>query len=153
MTTIERTSVILGAENDNFHVNGLVHCDHAQPVQAAVTLDSTAVRGLDTALHLVDSAPGKKIEPLGVYYSKEAGAYGGGAAITLRFGSGHVVATIPLADITSASAEAGWADRANQSGTPESQAAPSDSVQILTGTAFTGNGGDLAITLIYLEVE
>ena len=156
MTTqniIDRTVIIDGAANDDFHVNGLSHCDHAQPVQAVLTLDSAGVRGLTTAVHLVTPAAGKKIEPLGIYYSKDVGAYGAGASIAVRFTSGHVLGSILRADINSASAEANWTVRPNQSGLPDSQAAPEEGIEVHSGTAFSGNGGDLIITLIYLEVE
>ena len=153
MSQIARSTVIPGAGNDGFHVDGLVHCDHAQPVQITVTFDAAAVRGLDTPVDLVEPVPGKKIVPLGVYYSKESGAYGAGAAITFNYKSNAQVASIPLSVMTNSAAVTGWATRSNQSGQPDAQPVPELPIEIKTATAFTGNGGDLTITLIYLEVD
>ena len=156
MTTrdiISRTSVIPGAENDDFHVDGLAHCEHAQPVHVSMTFDSAGVRGLDTPVDLVDPVPGKKLVTLGVYYSKETSAYGGGAAVEITYKGSSLISTIPQNALTNSAAVTGWATRANLSGTPDGMRVPDLGIEIKTGTAFTGSGGDLTITLIYLETE
>ena len=156
MAVIARNNVIPGARNDDFHVDGLVHCDQVQPTSVSVTLDEAAVLALDATPVVLAAMPaGKKIVPLGVYYDKEAGAYTLGADITVNFtdGSDTLVATIPVAQVRLAGATTGWATRATLSGAPDSQVVLPDSIDMSTSTGFTATaGGDLTVTLLYLEV-
>ena len=156
MTLIGRSALIIGADNDEWHRNGLGHCDAEPPVTANTAITRTEVQALDTtAVDLVSPNHGKRLVPVGVYYSKASGAYVDGADVTIQFkdAANTLVATIDASEMNSASAESGWATRATLAGTPDTQPLPIEGLEIVTSVAFTGAGGALEIDVIYFEVE
>ena len=153
---IERTDVIEGAENDEFHPDGLVHCTITNPARFNHTLNRSAVHGLTSPVGIVGGRAGiKRIVVLGVYYSKATGAYAGGAAVAVHFSDPATtsIATIPATVLRNAAAVTGWAERATLAGSPESQPLVVGGIQLSTATAYTGAGGNLTVSVIFLEVE
>ena len=152
---MSRSNVISGAKDDPFHVASVFHCNH-QPINHEVTLSRSQIHDLNgTPVELLpQGVNGASFEVLGVYYSKAAGAYSGGAAITINRtdSSNTLVATIPVSDMRSASAADGWATIPALSGTPDAQAVIEEGVDANTATAFTGAGGALTLTVRYVEV-
>ena len=152
---ISRTNVIGGAKDDHFHVGDVFHCNH-QPINHSVTLTRAQIHALDSAAIdlLLLSANGPNFEVLGVYFSKESGAYSGGAAITInrKNNADTLVATIAASNMRSAGASSGWATIPALSGTPDAQVVIGEGVDVSTTTAFTGAGGDLTITVRYVDV-
>ena len=155
VAVIARTNVIHGAQDDDFHVGDVFHCDH-QPINHSATLTRAQVHDLhNTSIDvLLPVANGPSFEILGVYYSKASGAYSGGAAITInRKDSGTtLVATIAASNMRSAGVSSGWATLPALSGTPDAQAVIEEGVDASTTTAFTGAGGSLTITIRYVNV-
>ena len=155
MVTIARDEVIPGAENDPFHINQMYHCAHSQPTVASISISRAQVHALNgTPIDLLIPPVGRSIYPLGVFFTKLAGAYGGGAAVSVNFkNSGNtLVATIALSQLTNAAETSGYATRAPLAGLPEAQLDPRDGVDVNVATAFTGNGGELQLDLVYLEL-
>ena len=152
---IPRDNVIPGAQDDSYHIGDIFHCDH-QPINHEVTLSRAEVQALNgTAVDVLPQGTnGQSFEVLGVYYSKAAGAYAGGAAVTINRTdtSNTLVATIPVANMRAAGAMAGWATIPALTGLPGTQAIIEEGIDANTSTAFTGDGGDLTITVRYVEV-
>ena len=98
---------------------------------------------------------GHKAQVLGVYYEKAAGAYTSGGAVTVNYqdGGNTLAATVPVAHIRNANARSGWATRPNQAGTPATYSVPDGALDATVSADFAGAGGDLTLTLVYLEVN
>ncbi len=156
-TIIPRSRVIPGAKDDDFHVvDNRTH--YPRVVQTAtVTLTAADVQGLDATTVEILEAPesGRAYAVLGVHASKAAGAYGGGAAVPVEYADndGTNIASIPLAHFTAGGTDARWATRVALAGLPAAQVVPAAGIRVGTvGTAFTGAGGDVTITVRYVEV-
>ena len=144
MVVIAREEVIQGAENDSFHIDHLFHCAHSQPTVASISISRAQMHALNgTPINLFDPPAGRSIYPLGVFFTKLAGAYGGGAAVTVNFKNSvtTLVATLARSELTNAAETSGYATRAPLAGLPEAQPDPRDGVDVNVATAFTGNGG------------
>lgn len=152
---IPRDFVIAGADEDPFHVGTVHHCGKE------VLLRETVLRAADlqnlsgTPVVVLPALPdGLKAAVLGVYYSKAAGAYTNGAAVTINYtDSGNTLAaSIPVANVRQATANDGWATRATQSGTAATFEVPEGGLDANASAGFSGDGGDLTITVRYIEV-
>ena len=155
MVTIARDEVVQGAQNDSFHIHQLYHCAHSQPTVASISISRAQMQALNaTPIDLFDPPAGRSIYPLGVFFTKMAGAYGGGADVIVNFKNSvnTLVATISRSQLTNAAETSGYATRAPQTGLPEAQPDPRDGVDVNVATAFTGNGGELLLDLVYLEL-
>ena len=153
MVLIDRTNVIGGATNDSFRVPGV--SGGSGLLTADVVLSRADVQALDdTPIELLPAVAGNKYVVLGVYASKAAGAYAGGAAVTINYtDSGDtLVATIAVAHFRASGTDTRWASNPGLSGLPSAHAIPTDSVDCSTGTEFTGDGGDVTLTVLYLEI-
>ena len=151
MTTVHnviaRSNVIAGAS-----------AAEARRVQSrSVTLQASDVQGMNASpvTLLPQPSPGMAYVVLGVYSSKAADAFAAGGVATVRFddATNTAIATIPVAHFTDAAADARWATRSAQSGTPGAQSVPGAAVEITCGTAFTGSGGDVTMTVRFIEVN
>ena len=147
---ISRSNVIKGTSPDSFARAG-------GPLRTrSVTLNSVAIQGLDSAPVVLLPVPPSGIAYLvhGVYSDKVAGEYGGGATVTVNYqdASTTQIASIPRGHFRLTSQDSQWAARTALTGTPTGQAPPGVGIGLNTGTAFTGEGGDVTITVVYIEV-
>ena len=148
---IPRDKVIPGYQLDDWPEG------YAEVVNHEVTLTAAQVLALNTTPVDLLPAPsdGYKHVVLGVYASKPAGAFAGGAAVSVNYkdSSNTLVATIPAAHFTAAAADTRWATRPAQSGTPAAQAIPADGIDVSVATAFTGTGAAVTLTVRYVDVR
>ena len=163
MVQIDRTNVIDGArdaaEPDRSPVV-VTDVDFViQPQTHQVTLTAAQLQTLNTVpvVVLPELPHGHKAQVLGVYYEKADGAYtntsGGAVTVNYQDGGNTLAATIPVAHIRNANAKSGWATRPNQSGTPATFSVPDGALEATAPADFAGAGGDLTLTLVYLEVD
>ena len=152
---ISRTNVIDGAELDEFHVGTVNHC--GGHVLTMTTVFSRAeVHGLNRPKRiLADPTDGRRFVVVGVYWSKEAGAYTGGGTVNVdhRDPSTTTIAGIAVGSIRQTAASSGWAHRAGQSGLPADYPTYPGGVQLATNQRFQGDGGALTVTVRYIEIE
>ena len=157
LNVIERNNVVPGAVDDTYHVGTVHHCGKEVLTHTTVL---TAAQLHAISATPVDVLPDRLIPGsiqaavLGIYYSKEAGAYTSGAALTLNYkDSGNtLVATIPVGRVRSNTAVTGWATMPAMSGTPSSFTLPTEGIDANAASNFHGGGGDLSITVRYVEV-
>ena len=150
---IARTNVISGAQDDDF----ALETDAEQVRLRTLDLVPSQIQNLHNAgLEILASPPdGLGYAILGVYSSKAASAYADGAAVTLNYtdDADTLVATIPVAHFTAAATDSRWATRPALSGAPNAQAIPAAGVEMSTSTGFTGDGGDITVTIRYVLVK
>lgn len=152
---VPRTNVVPGARDDTYRV-GIGGAALSRVQTRDVTLDAAAVGGLTAEVELLPTpAAGTAYVVLGVYSDKAANAYADGAAVTVNYQDtpNTLIGTIPLAHFSAAGADARWATRPAQSGTPAAQTIPAAGIDMVTGTAFTGNGGAVTVTVRYITVD
>lgn len=155
LNVIPRVNVIPGAQNDPFHVDLEFHCE-MQPVHQVRVFTRSQIQGLfPTNVEIVPVAVDRRIVVLGVYYDKASGAYTDGGDITILYEdpTGTLIATIPVANMRAGGQREGWATLAPLSGTPDTVAIPDSGVQVHAPADFTGNGGNLTLTVRYLDIE
>ena len=156
MVQITRTHVIDGAAIDDFHVGVVQHCGGLVLTRTTV-LRTSQVHGLNSPKQLLDNPtdPDMRFVVLGIYWSKEAGAYTAGGTINIdhRDPSTTTIAAIAATDIHQAAASAGWAARRGLSGLPVDYPVIEGGLQAAAGSRFSGAGGDLTFTIRYVEVE
>ena len=148
---IPRNNVIAGAVDNTFRVSG------ASVLLMEVTLDNAAVHDLDSSpvVLLPAPSPGRVCAILGVFYQKRSGGFTGGGVVNINYtdAGNTLVATIAATHFTNSGATSQWATRANQTGALAAQSPPSAGVDISTGTAFTGAGGEVIVNVRYVEVD
>jgi hypothetical protein len=157
LVQILRSHVLEGAFADGFHIGTVHHCGGGI-LEVTTVLVATQLHDIraDPRPVLVEPPPGnRRIATLGVYYSKAAGAYGGGGALTINHtnSANTLIGTINHGEITTASARSGWASLPALTGTSTNFALPTDGLDINSSSDFTGAGGDLTIVVRYVEVE
>ena len=155
MVQISRTNVIDGAADDTEHLGTVFHCGR-EVLLHEVGLTRAQVQALHTtAVVILPALVGsRKIAVLGVYYVKAAGAYSGGGTVSIHHldTAGTLVGGLPSSQMRNAGRRDGWFSRAGQSGDPSTFAVPEAGLDVRTGSAYTGAGGDLSITVRYVEV-
>ena len=147
---ISRSNVIKGSSPDAFARAGA-------PLRTRlVTLNAATVQGLDSAPVVLLPNPPSGIGYLvhGVYSDKAAGEYDDGAVVTVNYqdASATQIASIPRGHFTATSQDGRWATRSALSGLPSSQTPQGFGVNLNTATAYTGAGGDVTLTIVYVEV-
>ena len=156
LNIIPRDNVIPGARNDDFALDGEFLTD-GLPKTHVVNVARADIHALNTTnLDIMPARPGgRRIAILGIYYDKLAGGYSGGAAITLHAtGAGAPqVGSIAATEMRQSGARTGWGGIQNRTGVPADQETPEGGLRIQTSTAYTGAGGDLEITIYYLEAS
>ena len=156
MVQINRSNVIDGAHVDAEPAPTMVHRSPVtQTHQVTLTAAQLQALSTDPVVVLPELPDGHKAQVGGVYYEKAAGAYTSGGAVTVNYqASGNTLAaTIPVANIRNANATSGWATRPNQAGTPATYEVPDGALDANASADFVGAGGDLTLTLMYLEVD
>ena len=153
---ILRSHVLDGGYADGFHIGTVHHCGGALlEVTTVLVAAQLHVIRADPRPVLVEPPPGsRRIATLGVYWSKAAGAYTSGGALTINHtnSANTLIGTINAGDIRNASATSGWATRPALSGTPSTFELPDDGLDLNSTGNFAGNGGDLTIVVRYVEV-
>ena len=150
---IARSNVISGVQDDSYSAPG-----GSMGVQTAeVVMVAADVHDLDSApvVLLERPASGRGYVVLGVYSHKAADAYGGGSAVTVNYqnGANTLVATIPLNHFIATGTDSRWATPAALSGTPAAQSVLGSGIDMNATVAFTGAGGDVTVTVQYVEVD
>ena len=155
MVQIDRNHVIDGAADDMTHVGTVFHCGHDVELYEVVVTRAQVHAMRTTPVPLLPALPdGRKIAVLGVYYIKAAGGYTGGQTVRVRYtnSSNTIVGSLPSTQMRHALARDGWFGLGNQSGTPSAFAIPEGGLDLNTTAAYAGDGGDLTITIRYIEV-
>ena len=137
------------------HIGSIHHCGRAVK-KFSFTMNAGNLNALSTALEFMPALEHNlKIGVLGVYFSKTAGAYTGGSAVSIRYNTTGTpaVASIPASQVRSSGATSGWATLAAQTGVPADFAIPEDGLEAVASSDFSGSGGDLTITVRYIEVR
>ena len=155
MVQIARTNIIGGASDDPDHIGTVFHCGREINL-LQVLVPRAQVHSLNTTpVVLLPALPdGRKIAVLGVYYRKAAGAYAGGQTVHVRYINpmNNVVGSLPSSQMRNVLSRDGWFGRAGQSGDPSTFAVPEGGLDLNTTAAYTGDGGDLSVTIRYVEV-
>ena len=151
--TIPRERVIPGARDDDFHVGDLYHSDH-RVKRRSVTLTRAQVQALNgTPVVILPAVTGRRYLVLGAHMSKGAAAYVDGADVTLNYinDDNNLAATFDDGHFTGAAVANAWAALPARTGTVAAQTFPAGGIDANVGTAFTGNGADVTITVLYVE--
>ena len=145
---IQRSNVTRGAQDDTYRVNPVV----AKAQTHRTVLSAEQVRSLDTESQPLTPTPsiGRSIEVLSVFVEKAAGGYGQPKPLSLRYGAeGEEVARIGAAILRDTDERTGWADLQ-----PTGLGRPTGAAVTAAATdPYQGDGGELAITVRYAEVE
>ena len=151
---IPRDRVIPGARDDDYHVDSLVHSDE-RVLSRSVTISRAAMQGLNTTpVVVLPAKTGLRYIVVAAHVSKAAGAYAGGADVTLNYinTENTLAATFDDASFGAAGAVANaWAALPARTGTVAAQTFPAGGIDANVATAFTGAGGAVTITVLYVE--
>ena len=156
MVQISRSHVIDGAADHVFHVGSVNHCGGGivEVTNVLVAAQLHVIRADPRPVLVEPPLAGRRIAVIGVYWSKEAGAYSSGGALTINHTNlaNSLIGTINAGDIRNASATSGWATLPALTGTPVAFPVPDDGLDLNSSGNFQGNGGDLTITVRYIQV-
>ena len=145
---IQRSNVTPGAQDDTYRVNPVV----AKAQTQRTVLSTEQVRSLDTESQPLTPTPsiGRSIEVLSVFVEKAAGGYAQPKPLSLRYGAeGEEVARIGAAILRDTDERTGWADLQ-----PTGLGRPTGAAVTAAATdPYQGDGGELTITVRYVEVE
>ena len=145
---IPRDHVIEGAQDDTYRVEPLAE----ETLVSIVADDLQNIDGNPITL-LPDPGPNYSHVIVHVQADKAATAYGGGANVTIHYGtaSGDEWGRIARSLFTSASAASQRANPEVPSWTTELP--PTGAVLAVGGTDFTGTGGDVTISIRHIKVR
>ena len=155
MVQIGRTSIIEGAVDDTEHLGTVFHCGREVLLhRATVTRAQVHAIRSTPALLMPALQGGRKIAVIGCYYVKEAGGYTGGGTVRVRYDNtaNTVVGSLPSSQMRHALARDGWFGLPGQSGDPSTFEVPDGGLDLNTTADYAGDGGDLTITIRYVEV-
>ena len=145
---IQRSNVTPGARDDTYRVTPVA----AKAQTQRTVLSTEQVRSLDTEPQPLTPTPGigRSVEVLSVFVEKAAGGYAQPKPLSLSYGAdGEEVARIGAAILRDTDERTGWADLP-----PTGLGRPTGAAVTATATdPYQGDGGELAITVRYAEVE
>ena len=151
--TIPRTSVIPGAQDDTFSVDG---GSSGGVLTVTVGLTRAQMHDISNPIELVaDPGAGLGIAVLGVYSAKAAGAYTAGGALQVEYDATGTadIASVPVTPFRSAATDSRWATPEAITGTPSAFAVPGGGVQVQASADFAGAGGDVTLAVKYVVVD
>ena len=161
-TVIPRQNVIPGAQDDTYSVGsgGVVVGPAPVVLSTTVTITRDEMHDISTTPIEVFSGlgSGRQIVVLGVYLTKHAGAYTTTRTLNLEYTSGTPtsVGSVAGTHFGGAGTQNSWAVLTN----PLVTVAPADvdepvnaSIQATANNDFAGAGGDVDVTVRYIEVE
>ena len=144
---IQRSNVTPGARDDTYRVTPVA----AKAKTQRTVLSTEQVRSLDTESQPLTPAPslGRSIEVLSVFVEKAAGGYAQPKPLSLRYGAeGEEAARIGTAILRDTDERTGWADLQSTG-----LGRPTGAAVTATATDPYRDGGELTITVRYVEVE